>query len=514
MRTGKLELTWVDKDVETRLEPRVLVEDSTKSFGDPKSGNMLIFGDNLLSLKALEQDFAGKIKCIYIDPPYNTGSAFEHYDDGVEHSLWLSLMRTRLLQLRHLLSDDGSIWISIDDNEAHYLKVLCDEVFGRYNFVANVIWQKKYAVANDHKTIAPMHDHILVYRKSDAWQRNLLPRTEEKDRQYKFEDEKGRFRTSDYTCAKSVEERPNLYYPIIQPNSHEEILPSKTRVWAYSKEEHLRHVKEGFIYWGKDGLAKTPSFKRYIHLLRNQGVVPQSIWLHDYASHTDAARKEVRAVLGSVSLADDFITPKPEGLIRRVFEIGSNPGDWVLDSFAGSGTTGAVAHKMDRKWIMCEMGEHCHTHIIPRIKAVISGEQGGISESVGWKGGGGFKYFRLAESLLVRDAELSTKDHPVYTINPRYDAKMLIRAICKVEGFKYRNQGRLHGISSENRFLHVTTKLLTQESLDSLAEDISSGQSLLVYCTRSVRGLRLPENIEIKRIPRDLLAKCDFEEEK
>lgn len=514
MKNGKLELTWVDKDVQTRLEPRVLVEDHSKSYGDAKSENMLIFGDNLLAIKALEQDFAGKIKCIYIDPPYNTGSAFEHYDDGIEHSLWLSLMRDRLQQMRHLLSEDGSIWISIDDNEAHYLKVLCDEIFGRRNFVANVIWQKKYAIANDHKTIAPMHDHILVYRKSEAWQRNMLERTEEKDRQYKLEDERGRFRPDNYTCSKSIEERPNLYYPIIQPSTHEEIFPSKTRVWAYSKEEHLRHVKEGFIYWGKDGKAKTPSYKRYKHLLRHQGVVPQTIWMHEFASHTDAARKEVRAVLGSISLADDFITPKPEGLIRRVFEIGSNPGDWVLDSFAGSGTSGAVAQKLGRRWIMCELREQCHTHIIPRLKAVIDGEAGGISEAVGWKGGGGFKYYRLAESLLVQDKDLSTKDHPVYVINPRYDAKMLIRAICKVENFRYRNDGRLHGVSSESRFLHVTTQLLTQKYIDSLAEDVGRDQSLLVYCSRSVRGLNLPENIEIKKIPRDLLSKCDFQEEK
>ena len=201
--------------------------------------------------------------------------------------------------------------------------------------------------------------------------------------------------------------------------------------------------------------------------------------------------------------------------MAKILDIASSKGDWVLDSFLGSGTTAAVAHKMGRKWIGIELGEHCDTHCLPRLKRVVSGEdQTGISKEVGWQGGGGFKYYRLAESLLVRDKELSTKNHPVYIINPRYDEKMLIKAICKIENFRYRNEGRLHGISSESRFLHVTTNLLTQVYLDSLVEDLSKHQSLLIYCTRRRRGLVVPDNIEIKKIPRDLLAKCDFEEEK
>ena len=193
--------------------------------GDPADANLLIQGDNLLALKALVPFYAGQVKCIYIDPPYNTQSAFEHYDDKLEHSQWLSMMYPRLVLLRELLAEDGSIWISIDDNEAHYLKVLMDEVFGRRNFVANVIWQKKYAAANDHKTIAPMHDHIFAYQKSSQWRRNLLTRPEAKNRQYRFEDTLGRFRPDNYTCGKTAEERPNLYYPVRQPNTDEEIWP-------------------------------------------------------------------------------------------------------------------------------------------------------------------------------------------------------------------------------------------------------------------------------------------------
>ncbi|MEN9902590.1 MAG: hypothetical protein RL651_1254 [Pseudomonadota bacterium] len=397
-------LDWVNKNqakVSTDEVPYHLLQ-QVKSYGD-LSENLLIQGDNLLALKALLPFYAGQVKCIFIDPPYNTQSAFEHYDDKLEHSQWLSMMYPRLVLLRELLAEDGSIWVTIDDNESHYLKVLMDEVFGRTNFVANVIWQKKYAVANDHKSIAPMHDHLLVFQKSGSWKRKLLPRTEEKDRQYKYEDDRGVFRPDNYTCSKTSDERPNLYYPIVQPNTGVEVWPSKTRVWAYSRDEHLRHVAEGFIYWGKYGDGKTPSFKRYKHLLKNDGIVPQTIWLHDFAGHTDGSRKEVRSVLGSQSLIDDFITPKPEMLISRVLQVATNPGDLVLDSFLGSGTTAAVAQKMGRRYIGIEMGEHAKTHCVPRLEKVIDGEQGGISESVGWTGGGGFRFCELGDPAF--DAE-------------------------------------------------------------------------------------------------------------
>lgn len=382
---------------------RLLENVSTHGDAASAQGNLLIQGDNLEALKALLPFYRGQVKCIFIDPPYNTKSAFEHYDDNLEHSQWLSMMLPRLQLLRDLLSDDGSIWVTIDDNEGHYLKVLMDEVFGRRNFVANVLWQKKYAVANDHKTIAPMHDHVLVFRKTPAWQRNLLPRTEEKDRQYRYEDARGVFRPDNYTCNKTADERPNLYYPIVQPNTGAEIWPSRTRVWSYSQEEHERHVAEGFIYWGKDGIGKTPSFKRYRHLLKNDGVVPQTWWTHDFAGHTDGSRKEAREVLGTTSLTDDFITPKPELLISRILQTATQPNDLVLDSFLGSGTTAAVAHKMGRRWIGIEMGEHAATHCLPRLQKVIDGEQGGISQAVGWQGGGGFRFQRLGAPIFDAD---------------------------------------------------------------------------------------------------------------
>jgi len=408
-------LHWLTRDVDihtaTHAPYRLLEEVPELCQGDRDTGNLLIQGDNLDALKALQPYYAGKVKCIFIDPPYNTRSAFEHYDDNLEHTQWLAMMYPRLELLRSLLSEDGSIWVTIDDNEAHYLKVIMDEVFGRKNFVANVIWQKKYAVANDHKTIAPMHDHVLVFRKSEAWQRNLLPRTEEKNKQYRLKDEKGIFRADNYTCGKTSDERPNLYYPITQPNTGEVIWPKKTAVWRYSQEEHKRQIAEDMIYWGKDGLGKVPAYKRYLHLLKNDGVIPQTLWQHDFAGHTDAARKEARQVLGTQSLSDDFITPKPEKLISVMLTVATNENDLVLDSFLGSGTTAAVAHKMNRRYIGIEMGDHAETHCVPRLRKVVDGEQGGISKAVGWTGGGGFRFYRLGVPVFDTLGHISEGIH-------------------------------------------------------------------------------------------------------
>lgn len=402
-------LDWVNKAQAVRVAGAVPYHllNFESAHGDAAAENLLIQGDNLLALKALLPFYRGRVKCIFIDPPYNTQSAFEHYDDKLEHSQWLSMMHPRLVLLRELLAEDGSIWVTIDDNEAHYLKVLMDEVFGRSNFVANIVWQKKYAVANDHKTIAPMHDHLLVFRRSPKWQRRLLPRDASKDVLYKFQDDRGVFRPDNYTCSKTADERPNLYYPITQPLTGEPIWPKRTRVWAFSKEQHAKHVAEDFIYWGKDGRGMVPSVKRYKHLLRQDGIVPQSIWPHEFAGHTDESRKEVRVVLGTESLADDFLTPKPERLIRQVLEIASEAGDLVLDSFIGSGTTVAVAHKMGRRYIGIELGDHARTHCLPRLQKVIDGEQGGISEAVGWQGGGGFRFYTLGEPVFDADGGIN-----------------------------------------------------------------------------------------------------------
>jgi adenine-specific DNA-methyltransferase len=256
----KLELTWIGKEHRPKLELRILLEDPAKSYHGAHRvtdndifDNRLIFGDNLLALKALEAEFTGKVKCVFIDPPYNTGSAFTHYDDGLEHSIWLSMMRDRLEIIRKLLSEDGSLWISIDDNESHYLKVVCDEVFGRNNFVANVVWQKKYSKQNDAKWLSTSHDHILIFAKDkNNWFPNKQERSEEQLKGYSNvdNDPRGLWQSVVYTCAKNRSERPNLYYPIIHPVTGNEIYPSETRVWGYEKKRHLEHVENNLIWWG------------------------------------------------------------------------------------------------------------------------------------------------------------------------------------------------------------------------------------------------------------------------
>lgn len=516
MKKQRLELTWVGKDERIKLEPRVLVEEPDRSYGDKNTDNMLIYGDNLLSLKALEQEFAGKVKCIFIDPPYNTGSAFEHYDDGVEHSIWLSLMRDRLELIKRLLCIDGSLWITIDDNEAHYLKVLCDEVFGRHNFISNIIWEKADSPRMDAKYFSSRHDHILAYAKQIEYMNvnKIENDSNEAPDHYSKTDSNGRKYYLKPLRAMGKdgkrEARPTMFYSITAPDGSE-VFPknpdgSDSR-WRWSPDR-LEKDKEK-IEWvtGRNGWSV------YFRIYADDNDVrpPETIWFNSDVGSNRTSKFEIKAIFGE----DVFDTPKPEKLLKRVIEIATNPGDLVLDSFAGSGTTGAVAHKIGRRWIMVELGDHCHTHIIPRLTKVINGEdKGGITEAVNWQGGGGFKYYRLAESLLVKDKDLSTENNPVYIINPRYNDELLIKSICKIENFRYRNDGRLHGISSENRFLHITTRLLTQVYLESLAEDISKDQSLLIYCTRKSRNLRLPENVEIKKIPKNLLEKCDFEEEK
>lgn len=400
------QLTWLGDHEAKRTARKVPYRllDPVEQVGDPASGNLLIQGDNLEALKALLPFYAGRVKCIFIDPPYNTRSAFEHYDDNLEHSQWLSMMYPRLELLRDLLSEDGSIWVTIDDNEGHYLKVVMDEVFGRRNFVSTLAWHKRVSPANDAKYFSADIDHVLVYAKSlQTWVPNRLQRTEEQLSYYKNPDNdlRGPWNSSAYTCAKTADERPNLFYPIINPNNGEEIWPSRTRVWAYDQGTHERNVKEKIIYWGKDGNASMPRIKKF--LSETKPVVPRSLWKHDEAGHNQESRIEVDVLFPD----NPFTTPKPERLLKRVIDIASQPNDLVLDSFLGSGTTAAVAHKMGRRWIGIEMGEHAHTHCLPRLKKVIEGEQGGISESLNWQGGGGFRFLRLGEPAFLEDGRIN-----------------------------------------------------------------------------------------------------------
>jgi adenine-specific DNA-methyltransferase len=502
---NKLELCWPGKDLNVKPEPRVLIEDPEKSYGETNTQNMLIHADNLLALKALEQNFTGKIKCIYIDPPYNTGNAFEHYDDGLEHSTWLNLMKPRLELLYKLLAKDGSIWISIDDDESHYLKVFCDEVFGRKNFVNNVIWQKKYSPQNDAKWLSDSHDHVLVYAKNkDIWRPLLLPRTEAMNDRYKNPDNdpRGIWKVSDLS-AKRVTLKD--IYEIITPSGRS-VYPPKGRSWATSKNKFQELMNENRIWFGKDGNS-VPQLKRFLSDVQD-GMVSKTIWLRDEVGDNQEAKKEILAFNNE----DVFSTPKPERLIERILFLASQKGDIVLDSFLGSGTTAAVAHKMGRKWIGIELGEHCNTHCLPRLKQVCDGaDQGGISKAMNWKGGGGFKYYELAPSLLNKDK------YNQWVINTEYNAQLLAAAMARHEGFTYCPDETVvwkQGFATENHFIFTTTNTITPEIVAQILSEMKPAESLRICCVAFKEDCEnMSSQIEIKQIPELLLGKCEFAKE-
>lgn len=525
-RRPKLELTWIGKDEHPRLEPRILLEDPARSYHAKERvtkndifENRLIFGDNLLALKALQHEFTGKIKCIFIDPPYNTGSAFEHYDDGVEHSVWLSLMRDRLELLRQLLSSDGSLWITIDDNEVHYLKVLCDEVFGRPNFVIqNTV---KRSAPTGHKTINPtpvqVADYVIVYAK-DRSRWSYKPQFTERD-----------FDTAYNKFIENYEAGPNGWHIITLNAALKSLKLSLDECLAKFPERIIRFAQPNFEGVGKET-------KELILESRRQ---PTRILIQERENHADIYllrgdrilfyKDKMRQIDGKLVTGElltnvwldipyqgianegDVVFPKgkkPEKLLQRVIDISTDPGDWVLDSFAGSGTTGAVAHKMGRRWIMVELGEHCHTHIIPRMQKVIDGtDQSGVTEGVSWKGGGGFRYYHLAPSLLEQDKWGN------WIVSKNYNASMLAEAVCKLEGFTYAPSDTIfwqHGHSSEQDFLYVTTQTLSKEQLTHLSDEVGQKRSLLVLCTAFRCKTDAFPNLTVKKIPKAVLDRCEW----
>lgn len=504
-KKGKLELTWVGKYEEEKLEPRILIEDKSKSYGDSDTENMLIHGDNLLALKALEGQYTGKVKCIYIDPPYNTGNAFEHYDDGIEHSIWLSMIKARMEIMWNLLDKEyGSIWVSIDDDEMPYLRILMDEICGRQNFIASNIWQKRYSREN-REAIGDVHEYILVYAQNPnkfKSGRNKIPVSLDEMKAYKNpnNDPKGPWRPVPMT-AQAGHATKEQFYEIVTPTGVVHT-PPEGRCWSLSKSTYEKLLSEGRIYFGKTGDSQ-PNIIRYFSEV--EGVVPWTWWPSTEVGHTDEAKKEIYSLFGKNNAFD---TPKPERLIERVLHIATNLGDLVLDAFIGTGTTCAVAHKMKRRWIGIEMGEQCYEFCEIRMKAVVDGEDGGVSKNNNWQGGGGYKFYELAEPLLVKNAAL-----PIYQINPSYTWDMVCEAICKIEGFTYEPSGEFHGYSSENRFIHITEEFVNTKYVMSVMKSLGDKQSLLIYCKKNQADMILPENVEVKKIPKDLLNRCNFESE-
>jgi adenine-specific DNA-methyltransferase len=509
-KTTKLELTWIGKENRPRLEPRILLEDADKSYHAKRRvaetdifDNKLVLGDNLLALKALEQEFAGRVKCIYIDPPFNTGQAFDHYDDGVEHSLWLSLMRDRFELLKRLLAPDGTMWVHLDDNEVHYAKVLLDEVFGRGNFVTSIAWRAADSSNNDAKQFSVDHNSILVYAAQPGWRSIPLPRSEDSNAHYSNPDHDPRGPWFPGNLS-SPNPRPNLRYTITSPRGH--IIQPPANGWRWEKPNMEKKIDSGEIVFSEDGTR----IIRKTYLEDQGGLAPSTVWADiEETGHNRQAKYELKKLFPGIPTSELFKTPKPERLIRKILQVATQQGDLVLDSFAGSGTTGAVAHKMNRRWIMVELGDSCERYIIPRLKKVINGgDTGGITTEVGWRGGGGFRYYRLAPSLLEKDKFGN------WIINRHYNAAMLAQAMCKFENFTYAPSDTeywVHGHSTERDFIYVTTQTLTRERLQKLSDDVGENRSLLVCCSAfRVRDTSQFSNLTIKKIPKMVLNRCEW----
>lgn len=502
MTKHKLELMWPDKDIWADPEPRILLEKSTYQ-GDFKGihDNLLIYGDNLLGLKALEREYTGKVKCVYIDPPYNTKSVFQHYNDSFEHSLWLNMMKERLVLLSKLLRDDGSIWISIDADESHYLKVLCDEIFGRRNFIDEVIWQRAYAPINLKKTLSRSHDIVLVYAKNrEHLVLNKLLRSEEANSRYTNRDNdlRGPWKSSDLSVGPPIKEK---IYEITTPSGRN-VMPPKGYCWRLTRERFNDYLQDNRIWFGDKGDG-VPSIKRFLSEVKD-GITPMTLWLREEVGDSQEAKREVKIFNDK----DVFQTPKPERLLQRIIHLATNESDIVLDCFAGSGTTGAVAHKMRRRWIMVELNPHCHTHIIPRLQKVIDGEdEGGITKSMEWAGGGGFRYCELAPSLLEKNR------FGRWVINKQYNPIMLAEAMCLHAGFTFCPKGDpwwMHGYSTESDFIYVTPTTLTRAELGRMSLEVGLNRTLLICCLAFNGDPDEFFNLTIVKIPKKVLNSCEW----
>lgn len=546
LQMQKLELTWIGKGKEPAVEPRILLHDSSKDYGNSNLGNMLIHGDNLLALKALEQEYTGRIKCIYIDPPYNTGNAFEYYDDNLEHSIWLNLMYPRLKSLYNLLKDGGSIWISIDDVECHYLKVMLDEIFGRDSFVADITYERSGSAGlGQGGLLVNNSEHILVYSKGTFQYNKILGSTllefKTMKRYNKVLVNEGERELVDEFISKSNETPVKIYKHTgfemrtislrgFQENEvsirkeFAEVFEHLFRTNNVQKEnvfqnDLMSRMDKKFLYTvdyipsrGKNKDKPTTLYYYNAELfawlkdtayLEGENIVKTNnlttVWKHEDIPKADLANE------GGVDFPR---SKKPEQLIRRILSIATDEGDLVLDSFLGSGTTAAVAQKMNRKYIGIEMGNHCYTHCKPRLDSVIDGEQSGVSKSVDWHGGGGYKFYELAPSLIEKDKY----GNPV--ISSKYNSNMLIAAIAKLNGYNYSPDPDVfwkQGYSQDKSYIYVTTNYMDSKMLDSISSDLGNMETLLVCAPAFDIGLdKRYDNIQVKKIPQSVLDKCEY----
>lgn len=536
-KKNRLELTWFEKDRRPRLEPRILIEDQAYSHHaasrkpDDQFDNVLVHGDNLLALKALQASHAGQIKCVYIDPPFNTGSAMPDYPDGIEHSIWLSLMRERIILLRDLLSNDGSIFVHLDDNELDYLKIILDEEFGRQNFVNRITVKARSpsAFSTVNPGVFKSSEYILWFAKDKT----------------KFRENSGRVKRSPNYAYNRWLENPDAPHAEWRLGSLNEVYEQRKSQRAVSPQRGLENFNKFIVdnarhIWRATEISDTGAGQRTVDAkyesLKNAGQVVaverqglDTIYILDgrqmsfYSKNVHELDGERTATELLTNVWSDIAWEgiaseggvtfrkgkKPEKLIKRCLELATDVGDIVLDSFAGSGTTGAVAHKMGRRWVMVELLDHCLSHVVPRLKRVIDGtDKSGISSIVNWKGGGGFRYFRLAPSMLSKD------QFEQWVISKAYNAEMLSAAMCQHFGFTYAPSSEhywMHGYSSETDFIYVTTASLTHDQLRAISEEVGNTRTLLICCKAfQSSGTDVMTNLTVRKIPSAVLDRCEW----
>lgn len=558
----KLELTWIGKDEQPQVEPRILLHDPSKDYGDPNATNMLIHGDNLLALKALEQQFAGQVKCIYIDPPYNTGAAFEHYDDNLEHSVWLKLMKARLEILRTLLNPEGSIFVQIDDEEYAYLKVIMDEIFGRSNYINTIsVLMKNIAGASgggEDKRLKKNIEYILIYAKDYNSIKPFTPvysysPISKLVQEYREEGKSWKYTTALVDAGEKIYVGSTVDGDGNEIKIYKRINYSIKPISALMREEHLSEAEAYKKYASclfQTAMPQSSIRPRVMEKVQEIGIesdlysieyVPKTgrnkgqlyeqfykgasfrlfAWLRDVAEERDGElyKKNLQGTYWDFVGETKNLTKegnvefpngkKAERLISRILTMATEPGDLVFDSFLGSGTTAAVAHKMGRKYIGIELGNHCYTHCIPRLNSVIDGtDNGGITKDVNWQGGGGYKFYELAPTLIVKDK------YGNLVFSDKYNSTMLAAAVAKINGFTYAPNAKVYwkqGYSQDNSFIYVTTQYLDSKMLDSIADEIDPFENLLVCAPAFDNGLsKRYDNINVRKIPQSVLEKCEF----
>lgn len=566
-KLNKLELTWIGKyDERKPLEPRILIENKDYSYGEPETGilpngkpwngNMLIHGDNLLALKALEQDYAGQVKCIYIDPPYNTGQAFEYYDDGLEVSIWLSLMYQRLELLKNLLAKDGVIFVQIDDNYMSHLRLIMNELFGKSAYINTITVKTKETSGasggGEDRRLKKNIEFILCYGKENFMKFNDV--YQETELSNYLEDMRVENKSFKYTTV-FISTGEKTYYKTIKDGSNQDIIIYKhtnyqtKSVKKIAEENAISEIEVYNLYF--DRICTTENAQtsirtrvqeatdtenslysiEYIPISgKNKGKKTEVLFIGEqkrlvswFKNVAEQKRNYVFKKEKVGTFWDGFnwnnVTreggvrfpkgQKPEMLIQRIIELSTNENDIVLDSFLGSGTTAAVAQKMGRRYIGIELGNHAYTHCVPRLKMVTDGtDQGGISKAQNWKGGSGFKFYELAPSLLKKDKFGNL------VINKEYNADMLAAAMAKQEGYTYQPSQETYwkqGFGSETDYIYTTTQFLTVESLAAIHETMAEDESLLICCTSFQREYKSAfSNISIKKIPQMLLGRCEF----